>query len=156
MRAGIDRIGARAVGSADRIGHLVGIGVDRRLGDGHGELVAVAVQDAAALRGQGDGLLPFGAAGGQVVGRVDTLDDHQLDADGGECDGDQDEQHKATGSGRMSRALAGGDPGPGSAVARAGSQARRDAPLEVPLAPGMVRRPRAGGRRVMDFPPAAP
>ena len=75
------------------IGDLMGIGVDGRLGHGHGELVAVAIEYGSSLAGQGDRLLPFRPAGREVAGGVDSLNEDQLGADRHECGGD-DQQHE--------------------------------------------------------------
>ena len=47
--------GGEGVGGAGRVDDQPGIGPDRRLRDGDGQLVAVAVEDGAAVGGQGGG-----------------------------------------------------------------------------------------------------
>ena len=155
MAAGIDRTGARAAASAGGIAHLVGIGVDGGLRDRHGQLVAVAVQDAAALGGQVTACSHSDPPAARYWAESTPWMTTSLMPDGGEGGGDQEQQDKRPEPAGRAETPPGGR--------RPGRRARRCVRVEPSVATPAGRgasapaggRPRCGGRRVMGCPPAA-
>ena len=132
----------QAAGRAGGVGDDAGVGRDRGLGDGDGEVVAVAVEDRAPPAGELDRLDPLLAAVVDVAVGRDHLDVAEPDDGDAEQHDQADEQGERTRPGVAAPAPAGAAGPAGRRAGRSGrGRARGDGPSRRG-APGRARRSR--------------